>query len=308
MHQSIIKYFQKTLSICLLLFILLGCNSHQETSYWPEISTESKPWTRWWWMGNAVNKKDITIQLEAFAEAGIGGVEITPIYGVKGYEKQSLKHLSPKWLEMLDHTLKEADRLGLKVDMTMGTGWPYGGPQVEPQYAATKLYIQKYEIKNNKTFEKDLALKDPKQKGLSSIVSIISVKNNGTYTDLTHTLINNKIKYTPTEDETLYAIFCGKTRQKVKRSAPGGEGYTLDHFSKEAFDDYALPYNEALTPFKNRLHGIFNDSYEVYQADFTPDFLNEFKQRRGYDLLDYIDLIYEKKGCRFISTSVVRLP
>ena len=101
-----------------------------------------------------MDKENITRRLEEFAQAGMGGVEITPIYGVKGYEKQFIQHLSPQWMEMLIHTLDEADRLGLGVDMVQGTGWPFGGPQVEPEFAAGKLYIQTYSLKAG---EKDLA-------------------------------------------------------------------------------------------------------------------------------------------------------
>lgn len=35
----------------------------------------------------------------------------------------------------------------------------------------------------------------------------------------------------------MYAVFSGKTFQKVKRAAPGGEGFTLDHFSPDATKD-----------------------------------------------------------------------
>ena len=31
---------------------------------------------------------------------------------------------------MLEHTAREAKRLGLGVDMATGTGWPFGGPVV----------------------------------------------------------------------------------------------------------------------------------------------------------------------------------
>lgn len=53
---------------------------------WPEITSEAKPWTRMWWMGSAVNRDDLSQTLREYAEAGIGGIEVTPIYGVKGME------------------------------------------------------------------------------------------------------------------------------------------------------------------------------------------------------------------------------
>ena len=99
-------------------------------SDWPAISREAKPWTRWWWHGSAVDPASLTAQLEALRDAGIGGVEITPIYGVRGEEAQFIPFLSDRWLRMLEHTLREANRLDLGVDMATGTGWPFGGPWV----------------------------------------------------------------------------------------------------------------------------------------------------------------------------------
>jgi polygalacturonase len=82
------------------------------------VSNETtKPWTRWWWFGNAVTEKDITAALETYQKAGLGGVEITPIYGVKGEEQYFIEYLSPAWMEKLVYTLNEAKRLGLGVDM-----------------------------------------------------------------------------------------------------------------------------------------------------------------------------------------------
>jgi hypothetical protein len=71
---------------------------------WPTISREARPWTRWWWMGSAVDEAEITRHLQLFREAGIGGVEISPLYGVQGEEKQNIPFLSPRWMDMLGHT------------------------------------------------------------------------------------------------------------------------------------------------------------------------------------------------------------
>ena len=97
---------------------------------WPSIAAETRPWTRWWWQGSAVEPRSLSAQLQALAAAGIGGVEITPIYGVRGTEDRFIPYLSPQWMAMLDHTLREAARLKLGVDMATGTGWPFGGPWV----------------------------------------------------------------------------------------------------------------------------------------------------------------------------------
>lgn len=97
---------------------------------WPTPVRENRPGCYWWWPGSAVDETNLTWNLETLRAAGMGGVTIVPIYGVKGWEDRFLPYLSEDWLRMLDHTVREADRLGMWVDMTTGTGWPFGGPTV----------------------------------------------------------------------------------------------------------------------------------------------------------------------------------
>lgn len=131
--------------LILLLFLSGGCSQSEKDSLeWPEITREAKPWSRWWWHGSSVTKAGITAELEAFQQAGIGGLELTPIYGVIGEEDQFIEYLSPEWMDMLVHALREAERLDLGIDMATGTGWPFGGPWVQEEdackYLAHKIY------------------------------------------------------------------------------------------------------------------------------------------------------------------------
>ena len=133
---------------CWLLFALFCAPlvattgaAQESPSVWPEITNSAKPWTRWWWPGSAVDKAHLTTQLEAIAAAGIGGVEITPIYGPRGAEARYVDFLSPQWMEMLGHTAREAARLGLRVDMATGTGWPFGGPSVSAADGSSTLAL-----------------------------------------------------------------------------------------------------------------------------------------------------------------------
>jgi hypothetical protein len=209
----------------LLILLLLKCFLlHAQ-----DIST-AKPWTFWWWMGSAVTKPDITKQLEYFAKSGIGGVHIIPIYGVKGYEAQSIPFLSKEWLEVMEHTVREGKRLGLGVDMTTGTGWPFGGPNVSIESAAKNMTVQ-----------------------------------------------NGKLVVTP-------------TKQKVKRSAPGGDGFVLDPFNASAMDKYLSRFDSAFAKATSLPRSMYNDSYEAYGANWTDDFAAQFKKRRGYNLEQHLAL------------------
>jgi hypothetical protein len=113
---------------------------------WPEVRSETKPWTRWWWFGNIADEKSITSEMEKYAAAGLGGLEITPIYGVRGYEERFVSFLSPRWISLLEHTLAEGRRLGLGIDLATGTGWPFGGPWLEERDTAHSLSHKTYTV------------------------------------------------------------------------------------------------------------------------------------------------------------------
>src|SRR5690606_3180069 len=102
--------FLNRAALCLLVAAAMFSCKPTGAPEWPEVSMESRPWTPWWWHGSAVTKEGITAELEALKRAGIGGVEITPIYGVYGEEDQFVEYLSPQWVDLLRHTLDEAAR------------------------------------------------------------------------------------------------------------------------------------------------------------------------------------------------------
>ena len=97
-------------------------------------------------MGSAVDEAGLTAELEALRAAGLGGVEITPIYGVSGTEAKFVPYLSDRWVELLEHTLREAQRLDLGVDMATGTGWPFGGPWIGERDASRTLTYRTWTV------------------------------------------------------------------------------------------------------------------------------------------------------------------
>src|SRR5437867_5396251 len=119
---------------------------------WPPITSENKPWARWWWLGSAVDETNLTRLLEQYRDAGIGGVEICPIYGAKGYEDRYIDFLSPRWMQILAHVTREGKRLGIGVDMTTGTGWPFGGPGVTGEFASCNVVLKEFDVDGGATF------------------------------------------------------------------------------------------------------------------------------------------------------------
>lgn len=262
---------------------------------WPKTTETAKPWTRWWWMGSAVDEKGLDKQLTTLSQAGFGGVEIVPIYGTKGFENKYINYLSPEWMKMLQFTTNKSKSLNMGVDMSVGTGWPIGGPQVDEQDAATKMIVQTYTIAPGEKFSEKIVLKDEKQKNLKTVkLDIVTAYNEKNEAVVLTDKVNSDgvLDWKPNSGKwTVYAVFIGKTLQKVKRAAPGGDGYTLDHFSQEATKDYLKTFDKAFGNSNYGVRSFFNDSYEVYNADWTQDFKDEFKKRRGYDLSPYIQYL-----------------
>lgn len=217
---------QQFYRIFCLLTLSLGVFQAQAQSTSRQTATgqTARPWAYWWWMGNAVTEADISQLLTQFAQAGLGGVHIIPIYGVKGAETQVIPYLSNRWLAVLAHTIREGKRLGMGVDLTTGTGWPFGGPGVSTEMAAKAWKLE--------------------------------------HNQLISTL----------------------TKQQVKRPAPGAQGLVIDYFSPQAVRQYLRRFDSTLVRLPERPRAVYNDSYEVYGANWTDRFLEEFKTRRGYDL------------------------
>ena len=282
----------KKIILCVWAFILFASVGAQ-TVDWPEVTVESKPAARWWWMGSAVDKPNLTSNLEAYAKAGMGTMEITPIYGVQGNDANEIPFLSARWMEMLRHTESEAARLGMKIDMNTGTGWPFGGPEVTIADAASKLLTRRYHLKGGESLKEKIEVADVAQRPYARLDRLMAYNLTSKprrCIDLTGKVKDGELQWTaPEGDWLLIGAFCGKTLQKVKRAAPGGEGYVMNHLSAPAVKKYLHRFEQAFaatrTPYP---HNFFNDSYEVYKADWAENLFDEFAARRGYKLENYL--------------------
>lgn len=255
----------------------------------------AKPWTYWWWLGSAAQPADIQAQLEAFAQAGLGGVHIIPIYGVKGEEAHFLPFLSEDWMQAVQFAQQEARRLGLGLDLTLGTGWPFGGPFVKREQAAKKW--ASFSFEQNLDRNSSLNLDSLRQAhNWLSVLGVVVERGDEAQT-LT---VNPEQAKLPMDlrkgSYTLTAFGLANTRQRVKRAAPGGEGLVMDYFSPQAVESYLAHFDSV---FAHTAHGFqprsfYHDSYEVYQANGSRALLAHFEQARGYDLLDELPILLDE--------------
>ena len=259
----------------LLFVFLLSIVNCQLSIIFAQDTTS--PGARWWWLGSAVDKENLRWNMEQYASHGIKALEITPLYGVKGNEANNIDYLTPKWMEMLRYVEEEGKRLGIQIDMNNGTGWPFGGPTTPIEEAACKaLMIDTIVTKAN--FDKGIDFAVPAKEKKYAKLDFVQCYPTGE---------KDKVR--------VIALYISRTRQQVKRAAPGGQGYVIDHFDKDAVKHYLEKFDKAFsetnTPWPNT---IFNDSYEVYEANWTPTLPAEFEKRRGYSLKENINKLVDR--------------
>ena len=244
---------------------------------WPEITRQSRPSAYWWWMGSAVDAKNLTHELQRYSDAGLGGVHIIPIYGAKGWENKYIDYLSPPWMDMLRHTIVEAQRLDLNVDMTMGSGWCFGGPNVTESEANAVPVVKVTDVTPGGRFSEKMD---------RTIQSLMAFSEKGECIDLLDKAgMDGSLNWTAEGGKwRVYKVSQKPSGQKVKRPAPGGAGHMINLFYPKAMQHYLEWFEQAFANYSGpKPRSMYHDSYE-YRSEWAPDFFAQFEKRRGYRL------------------------
>ena len=100
---------------------------------------------RWWWFGPAVERDELARELRTMKAGGMGGVEIQPVYPLQLDDPQTgfrnMQFLSPEYLRMVGFAADTGRELGMRVSLTLGSGWPYGGAWVPVTESAGRLRV-----------------------------------------------------------------------------------------------------------------------------------------------------------------------
>ena len=215
---------------------------------WPEPTAEMKPWAYNWWMGSAVDEAGLRLQVEEMSRVGMGGMHVIPTYSRKDASQDRVL-LSPDWMEAFGDAVRLAGEKGLGVDLTMGSGWCFGGPQLAAEEGCWTLGVTS-DRKNPRAAKILWEGKDADGKPV--------------------------------------ILFTHLTGQKVKRSGPGGQGPMMNPFSPRAMTDFLKPFSAAFdAPGAPRPRCFYHDSYEYYGAAWGPELPDAFRAKRGYDLEDH---------------------
>ena len=267
---------------------------------WPTVNPEAKPGSRWWWLGSAVDKENLQWNMQEYARHGIGALEITPLYGVQGNDRNNIPYLSDKWMEMLHYTQEQGRQNGIEIDMATGTGWPFGGPWVPLEESACRAVFVEQSFIGDKVEDLDLRPTEERDRKNAVFHKAMLFGHNGSVRDVTDCMKDGILNWKATKEDskllggkngskTIVVLYIKYGVMKVKRAAPGGEGLVIDHFDHKAVANYLKHIEDAFerthTPYP---HTFFNDSYEVADATWTPTLFEEFYKRRGYRLEDHL--------------------
>lgn len=243
---------------------------------------DSRPMMRWWWFGPDVSTADLDRQLQAMSDAGIGGVEVGYVYPLAS---DSPAFLSPEFGDHLRHAAERAHALGLRFDLTLGSGWSFGGPHITEELAAKKLHWERREISAP---AREIPISTWSDDHL--VAAYIGSGSAQEPPQECHRL--------PIEDGTvaipagsgprqLLLAYARPTGQVVKRAAAEADGPVLDHYCAAAARAHLEAVGEPLLRAvpAHLIGSVFCDSLEVYGANWTPELPAEFERRRGYPLL-----------------------
>jgi len=269
---------------------------------------EAGPWILWYWFDNAVVKKELTVELEEMAAAGIAGVELKCVESsfwreqadidadlkLSGHKR--LEYLSDEFMDALEHVCTEAERLGLKFSIDGGMGWPWGGTWIPPQHRTRSIAATKKVLDGPKRLTDDDNVRVPP----NSFVLAWKVDPDAarhviveSFCDLTDHVIEQALdrflEWDVPDGKWLVGIFEIGFGGPLDKSF----GWPPDPGSAEAITyhlDYLFGKLETRIGkfFGTTLLNVLTDSWE-YDIDpatryWTPQILQRFKPLAGYPL------------------------
>ncbi|MFT6398599.1 MAG: hypothetical protein ACJAYU_003358, partial [Bradymonadia bacterium] len=306
----------------------------------------TRPWARWWWPGGDVEPEQLERELTAIAAAGFGGVEVQAFDAALdpnlGAEVSDRIHgvRSERFGAAITATMRRAAELGIEVDLTVGSGWPVGGSQVEAQDASTSLMWWERSVVGPMELDvepvpiptlfftvaqvAEASFGEPLGRFLPDLAEPVSayaarviegsrdpsplvlddtvVLDPETVVDLSDRWVNGRLQWTvPTGRWHVVAIFSGPAGDYLTLTAEQGDPFAADHLDEAVIRASADSWFADSESWGEAWRGIFTDSLE-FKVDrlYTDDFLAEFERRRGYPLAEGILAVLSQSADSFL--------
>lgn len=331
--------------LCFPMLSLFGCgedcprssnlipasNNSFNENVWRDPPVYYHPYVRWWWPGGAIDSKEIKRELDLFQDAGFGGVEIQAfLFGLTSEEINSDADVrtvgTSGFFRKVRIAAEEAYKRDMTFDLTIGSGWPAGGPFVSGA-PERQLLMSELNVIGPALYEGPLP--PVEQPGyydiVNSIIDVLGpfdtdadliavtaariVDNTSTpptldsFTDITGSVHNGTISWdVPAGTWKIFTFYQNRTGHYAAGAAYAGsatDSLVADHLdlagAHEIIEGFGAPLLDALGCYTP--HTIFIDSFEmVGELPWTPLFLQRFQQMKGYALTPYLPLLFWQDG------------
>ena len=255
----------------------------------------------YWWQGDTLTRERLTWQLDQLMNKGISSLQINYShldegglsYGLSNPSKPAL--FTPEWWDLLRWFATESQKRGMTIslsDYTLGIGQGFAldeAIQVNPDLNGSEMKNISKKLSGNGSLEL------PQQ-----LLALTAIKMNSDSTlaletrrDLLAQVRNGKLVYTFGQEtwkitgvyyETLIPSYDPMNPQS-------GKAY-CDHF----FGKFERELPEET--FKNAVNFFFSDEldFRVKGKLWNRYFAGEFKKRKGYDVVPYLDALFTDIG------------
>jgi len=142
------------------IFTTTDVSSAQLKTGFANTPNESRLRCYWWWLNSMATKESITRDLEEMKDKGYGGASIVDAgssnYQVARKTTAGPVFMSPAWMELYKHAVKEAERVGIELSVNVQSGWNPGAPSITPEMAMKKIVWSEVDVKGRKQISIEL--------------------------------------------------------------------------------------------------------------------------------------------------------
>jgi len=314
------KYTKITL-VSILLTIFIGCSTidkvSQDTFVDPPI--ENRPGAFWPWLNGSVNLERITYELEEIKAKGMSGADIWDVKANADPDNMipaGPAFLGPESLDAIAHTVKEADRLGLRIGMLNSSGWNAGGTWTTPDIAGMGIFHSQVSVEGPSQFEQVLPFPEvpgncPKDKNGKPVffkeISVLAVPQNknkqiDSISDIRilsgHLDLNGKFTWdVPAGKWTIIRMVMSNTGHQLVVPSPNSGGPMIDFLNPDASRKH---FGHIVDKLQSKLGDLKNTSLKYFEVDsmelgqdtvWTEGIIVKFKKQYGYDPMPYLPLL-----------------
>ena len=293
----------RKLMMSLLLLAGIGSKGQTMEEAFKNPPAEAKPLMIWQWMDGLVSKEGITADLEAYKEAGIGGVQNFQVGGpMQGLAKDTTNAIgSERWQRLMRFAIDECRRLGLSFGTHNCPGWSSSAyPAVKQEYAMQKL-VWSTTVASGKSRTRLIMPETEPQYSYYRDVAVIAVPDQdsvpmSSIRNLTGKMDSKGILHWKMPQGRWRIYRFGHTpngKTNVATSPESGVGLECDKMNREAIRHFWESYPSILISLAGDEIGktfqrLEIDSYEAGGQDWTSAMPREFQKRRGYDMLTWL--------------------